>query len=309
MDMRRLEAFAKVFETRSFSRAAKELFVSQPTISSHVALLEKELKVPLFDRVGRSVLPTQAGEILYERTQSIFHLVTLAHADMELLRHAVAGPLILGGSSIPAHYLLPRILGRFLRSYPDVQLDLRGGDTKEVVDMVRRGEAMIAMVGSDVGRGELVFEPVLEDDLVLVGNQDLIQQYSPASCKVGGGVERLTRFPWVMREPGSGTRQALAEALTQQGIGISDLQVSIQVQTTQAMLGCVLAGLGVAVTSRMVVEPYVQRGELAALALPELAMSRSFYLIHHPQRELFPVAKTLRRFLIKAFQRVSSAVS
>ena len=305
MDIRRLEAFSKVFETRSFSQAAKELFLSQPTISSHVALLEEELGVLLFDRVGRSVLPTQAAEILYGRSQSIFHLLHMARAEIDLLRHAISGPIILGGSTIPADYILPPLLGTFLRSYPDVRIDLRVGDTKTVIDMVRRGDAMLAMVGSGSDCGDLMFEPVLKDELVLVGTHEYVQRIEPDV----DDLTAVTKLPWVMREPGSGTRQALETALRTRNVDIFDLQVGIQVQNTQAMLGCVLAGLGIAVTSRMVVEPYVQRGELHALTLPALSMSRSFYLVHHTKRELFPATRTLRSFLASALNPVMSGNS
>jgi DNA-binding transcriptional LysR family regulator len=103
-----------------------------------------------------------------------------------------------------------------------------------------------------------------------------------------------------MREPGSGTRLAFESALKSRGLDILDLQVGIQVQNTQAMIGCVLAGLGVSVTSRMVVEPYLQRNEIQALSLPALALSRSFYLVHHSKRELFPATRELQSFLTTA---------
>ncbi|MGX9366200.1 selenium metabolism-associated LysR family transcriptional regulator [Desulfoplanes sp. PS50] len=295
MDIRRLEAFSKVFESRSFSRAAKELYLSQPTISSHVALLEEELGVLLFDRVGRSVLPTQAAEILYGRSQSIFHLLHLAHAEIDLLRHTVSGPIILGGSTIPADYVLPPLLSTFLRLYPDVRIDLRVGDTESVVEMVRRGDVMMAMVGSAADIRDLVFVPVLVDDPVLIGTHEQLQGITGSEKDLSF----LSKLTWVMREPGSGTRQALESALKARGLAIHDLNVAIQVQNTQAMLGCVLAGLGVSVTSRMIVEPYVQRKEIQALALPSLAMSRSFYLVHHQKRELFPATRELQTFLTK----------
>jgi DNA-binding transcriptional LysR family regulator len=296
MDIRRLEAFSKVFESRSFSNAAKELFLSQPTISSHVALLEEELGVLLFDRVGRSVLPTQAAEILYGRSQSIFHLLNMAHAEIDLLHHTVSGPIIIGGSTIPADYILPPLLARFLRSYPEVRMDLRVGDTESVVAMVRRGDVMMAMVGSAADIRDLVFEPVLSDELVLIGTPERMKGILGRE----DDLDRLSRLIWVMREPGSGTRLAFESALKSRGLDILDLQVGIQVQNTQAMIGCVLAGLGVSVTSRMVVEPYLQRNEIQALSLPALALSRSFYLVHHSKRELFPATRELQSFLTTA---------
>ena len=303
MDIRRLEAFSKVFETRSFSKAGKKLFLSQPTISSHVSLLESELGVLLFDRVGRKVLPTQAAEIMYARAQKVFHLLAMAKAEIDLLRHAVSGPIILGGSTIPADYILPPLLASFMQRYPEVRLDLRVGDTGSVIDMVGSGEVMLGMVGSSSDHPELAFEPVLVDDLILVGAPGCLQ-----GMDASGETRVLEHLPWVMRESGSGTRRALESGLRRCHLDTSNLTIAIQVQNTQAVMGCVLAGLGVSVTSRMVAEPYLKRGELEVIAIDALQMTREFYLVHHKKRELFPATKKLAAFLsstLKASGEVS----
>ena len=300
MDIRRLEAFSKVFETRSFSKAGKELFLSQPTISSHVALLEEELGVLLFDRVGRTVLPTQAGEILYSRAQKIFHLLTMAKAEIDLLRHAVSGPIILGGSTIPADYILPPLLSSFVGTYPEVRMDLRVGDSASVIDLVRKGDVMLGMVGSAIDQSDLHFESVLVDELILVGAPGVFEGMS--SCSM----DRLLKFPWIMREGGSGTRNALERSLRLHSVDVSDLRTAIQVQNTQAVLGCVLAGIGVSVTSRMVVEPYLQRGELETVPIDGLHMSREFYIVYHKKRELFPATQKLIAFLTSVLKNDST---
>lgn len=297
MDIRRLEAFSKVFETRSFSKAGKELFLSQPTISSHVALLEEELGVLLFDRVGRTVLPTQAGEILYSRSQKIFHLLVMAKAEIDLLRHAVSGPIILGGSTIPADYILPPLLASFVSTYPEVRMDLRVGDSASVIDLVRKGDVMLGMVGSALEQSDLRFESVLVDELILVGAPGVFGSMS--SCSI----QHLLTFPWIMREAGSGTRNAFERSLRLHRMDISDLKTVIQVQNTQAMLGCVLAGLGVSVTSRMVVEPYLNRGELETIPIDDLHMTREFYIVYHRKRELFPATQKLIAFLTSVLKK------
>ncbi|WP_462323401.1 selenium metabolism-associated LysR family transcriptional regulator [Desulfoplanes sp.] len=301
MDTRRLEAFVKVYESRSFSKAGKELFLSQPTISSHVALLEDDLGVLLFDRVGRNVLPTQAGEILYDRAQGVFRGMEMARAEIDLLRHAVSGPLIIGGSTIPADYILPKILGGFMRNYPDVNVDLRVGDTGAVIDMVGRGDVMLGLVGSSAEHNELSFEPVVSDDLVVIGAPGLV-----ANVQNWQGEDMVKKTSWVMREPGSGTRKALASSLRKIGLGVTDMRVSIQVQNTQAMLGCVVAGLGLSVTSRMVATPYIQRGDLALLAIPDLVMARDFYLVHHCKREKFPATQRFQEYLRETIPEYSA---
>ena len=147
MDIRRLQAFSKVYELRSFSRAGEELMLSQPTISAHVLALEEELGAQLFDRLGRSVLPTQAGEVLFRYAQSVFTELEHARSDILALSRRVAGELVIGGSTIPAHYILPRLLARYLATYPEVHLELQSGDTQEVTAMVLEGLIHIGVVG------------------------------------------------------------------------------------------------------------------------------------------------------------------
>ena len=118
MDFRRLEAFSKVYELKSFSKAGTELFLSQPTISAHVSALEKDLGVQLFDRLGRVIMPTPAGEVLYRYAIDAFSCLEKARVEIELLQDRVAGELFVGCSTIPGHFLLPHLIARFSMQYP-----------------------------------------------------------------------------------------------------------------------------------------------------------------------------------------------
>ncbi len=287
MDIRRLQAFAKVYEHRSFSRAAEDMLLSQPTISAHVMALEEELDTQLFDRLGRTVLPTQAGNVLYRYCGTVFNQLEHARADILALSKRVAGELIIGASTIPSQYIIPRLVAGYLAAYPEVGIEVRCGDTAEIIAKVLDGTAHVGIVGAPAPQPECISRCILEDELVLVG--------APAFQKTPlGGPDwkaRLTAFPWIMREPGSGTRQALEQALVAAGIEPRDLRVVLQVHSSVAVLECVEAGLGVSVISRMAAASYLARGGIVVLPSPELPMRRGFYVIHHGRRYMFPAQR------------------
>lgn len=292
MDFRRLEAFCKVYERLSFSRAGEDLFLSQPTISAHIQTLEKELGARLFDRMGRTVLPTPAGKALYARATEIFRLVDLAKAEVHSLMHRVTGEVTLGASTIPAGSLLPEVLAVFLQEYPDVSIRMLTGDSAAVIQAVDRGECMLGVVGARPEQPDIAATLLCHDELVCVA--------SPFFPRAGIALsleERLAQ-PWIMREPGSGTRLAMEQALSRAGKDVRELRQAIEVASTQALLSCAAAGIGLAVTSRLAARPWLGRGELVEVALPAVRMEREFWCITHSQRVLFPAARTCHEFLV-----------
>ncbi len=262
LDFRRLEAFCKVYELRSFSRAGADLFLSQPTISAHVLALEKELGVRLLDRMGRQVLPTPAGEVLYRRASEAFASLAAAEAEIGQLRDEVSGDLVVGGSTIPAHHVLPEIIAGFVRTYPAVRVHLRVGDTADIVQRVSDGELMLGLVGAVEPHPDLVFEPLVDDELVVVATPEL------AGGRRQVQVEELAQWPWIMREAGSGTRRTFAEALASAGMDVRRLPVALVVDSTQAVVQYVRAGLGVSATSRLAVAESIPRASSTRCAMP-----------------------------------------
>lgn len=285
MDFRKLEAFCKVYELKSFSKAGLELQLSQPTISAHVANLEEELGVPLFDRLGRTVLPTQAGEVLYRGAKQVFQQVGRINSEIGLLRDMVVGDLLLGGSTIPANYILPDLLKSFLALYPSLRVHMTTGDTDAIIRQVGQGRLELGIVGYQPEQQGIAAYPLRRDELVLVVTPGLLNG-KPAPTSL----QQLKNLPWIMRERGSGTRRALEGVLKSSGISIGELKVALWVESTEAALQCARAGLGVSVVSRLAAEPMLDRGDLVIVnALPQV-LERSFYLILRQGRELLPAA-------------------
>ena len=298
MDIRRLEAFRKVYELGSFSKAGQELFLSQPTISAHILSLEQELGAHLFDRLGRTIMATQAGEVLYGYALEVFASLDAATAEIRLLQKKVAGELLIGGSTIPATYILPKRLARFSGMYPEVRVRLTVGDSQEIIDAVRNGSLSLGLVGAGAPDPELVFTPLVHDDLLIVcspklpGFQALMEKSVPAVAP-----EELPAWPWVMREHGSGTRRALELALADMGLDIRSLAPVIEARSHEAVVQCAVHGLGLCVASRMAVAPYLPRGELVVVDVHGLSMPRSFQLVRHAKRHIFPAMRFFTEFL------------
>ncbi|MFO8033216.1 MAG: selenium metabolism-associated LysR family transcriptional regulator [Desulfohalobiaceae bacterium] len=293
MDLSKLKSFCRIYERRSFSRAAQELFLSQPTVSAHVHSLETELGIQLFDRLGRGVIPTPAGRTLYVHARDVLQHLQSAQDAVQCLKEQVGGELHLGGSTIPGNHLLPCLMRDFYSKYPEVTMHLQLGDSQEVRHHIRQGNLDLAVVGAPSRDQELENVPLFQDQLGLVGTKALLEGVKDLELKA------VLTLPWLIREQGSGTRVAWEEALTSQGLGLRDLRIAAVVHSTGAMLECAAAGLGLAVTSRLAAEDYLHRGDLLWMQLPELHLQREFYALRHKRRAFFPAAQKFWELLQK----------
>ena len=298
MDFRRLEAFCKVYELRSFSKAGEAIFLSQPTVSSHVAQLEEELGVILFDRLGRSIIPTEAADILYKTGSKIFDNIESVVSEVHLLRDQVVGKLVVGGSTIPAHYIFPAVLSQFIKSYPEVEAHMSVGHTDDIIRKVLSGELVLGVVGADPNKTELSSFPLLKDSLVVVGNPSKISKEDIASSI------NFTDFPWIVREKGSGTRKVFEEVLREAGHTVRDLRVSAWVDSTEAVMQCVRAGMGVSITSRLAAKPYIESGEMVVLDNLPFSVERSFHVIYRKGRNLYPACRYFIEYMKDSANRL-----
>lgn len=289
MDFRKLEAFCRVYEAHSFSKAGELMHLSQPTISAHIAALEEYLGLPLFDRLGRSVLPTHAGDVLYRESGGVFSLLERAEAELALLRNEVAGDLIIGGSTIPANYILPELVARFLAKHAAVRLELRTGDTDQILGLVLDGTLDMAVVGDAPGQRGLIGEPLVSDDLVVVASPEFWLQG-----------EDILQWPWILREQGSGTLRAFERALVRNGLDPSSLCSRCSVYGTEAAVRVAVAGAGVTVVSARACAQELAQGQLRIVPTTLQHMRRQFYLVWHEARRAFPAATAMKRFLREA---------
>jgi DNA-binding transcriptional LysR family regulator len=286
MDLRRLEVFAKVAELGSFSRAAETLFLTQPTVSEHVRALEDELGVPLLDRLGRGATPTQAGRLVLGYARRILALSGEARQALEQFRGRMIGELVLGGSTIPGEYVLPALVGRFTARYPGVSVTVRIGSSRQVTTWVEEGHVEVALVGAPPASRALSGRELMDDELVVV-----VPAGHAWAERARVRLADLKTEPFVVRERGSGSREALERALGEAHAALSGLRVVAEVGSTQAVKQAVRAGVGVALVSQRAVEDECRAGLLRALRVEDLRVARAFHLVTHRERSHSPLAQ------------------
>ena len=286
MDLRRLEVFCKVVEFRSFSKAAKALLLSQPTVSEHIRTLEIAVGETLLDRLGREVLPTQAGQILYRYAYRILRLREEALQAMARYSGDLSGRLILGASTIPGTYVLPRIIGSFKDLHSSIQLTLKILSTGEIVEAVLKGDLEVGLVGSQWKDRRLRSEEIFSDELVLT-----VYPEHPWHARDEVGMEELYGEHFILRERGSGTRMVMSQILEAHGFDFSRLFVVAEMATTQAIRQSIKARIGISILSRQAVEEDLQRSSLVAVPIRDIQFHRPFFLIQREGRQQSPLCE------------------
>ena len=292
MDIRRLEIFAKVAELGSFSRAAEALFLTQPTISEHVRALEDELGVQLLDRLGRGATPTRAGQLLLGYARRMLTLSREAHQALERFQGRMSGELVVGGSTIPGEYVLPALIGQFKAKYPDISISLLIGSTRQVSDWLEEGRVEVGVVGAKPASRALEAKELMSDEIVVV----VPAGHSWAARRMTTLAD-LQKEPMIVRERGSGSREAIEHALHEAGLSLAGMRVVGEMGSTQAIKQAVRAGVGIALISRRAVEDECRAGLLACVKVKDLRVARAFHLVMHRDRTRSPLAQAFVEFV------------
>jgi DNA-binding transcriptional LysR family regulator len=292
MDLWQLAVFRHVVELKSFSKAARAVHLSQPTVSSHIKDLEEHVGARLIDRLGREALPTQAGRILYDYALRLLALREEAQTALAQHQGKLRGSLVVGGSTIPGGYILPAVIGRFNRQYPRVRLSLSVADTAEIVAAVAAGALELAVVGAESAQRAIIQEKLVDDRLRLI-----VPAGHPFAGRGRIAPSELAREPFIVRERGSGTLAAVRESLARAGAPIEEWNIVAELGSTEAVRQGVKCGLGVSILSTLAVADELDRGTLCALELEGVALTRSFYLTRHRQRSPSPLAEAFIELL------------
>jgi DNA-binding transcriptional LysR family regulator len=292
MDLWQLKIFCKVVELQSFSKAGESVHLSQPTVSSHIKDLEEHFGTRLVDRLSRKVTPTKAGELLFDYARQLMALRDRTEAAMAEFSGRIKGQLVLGGSTIPGGYVLPRIIGHFSRRYPEVQVALKVGDTSEIIHSVLAGHIEAGVVGAKFRDKLLEQRPVMADEMYLI---------VPSSHAFAGRrqiqIQELLQAPFIARETGSGTLRCVEQQLHKKGFTIADMNIVAEMGSTEAVRQGIKSGVGLSILSAVAVADDIQAGHLKAIRVEELNLKRSFYLTTHRQRTPSPLCIAFIDFL------------
>jgi DNA-binding transcriptional LysR family regulator len=279
MDIHHLKVFSSVFKNRSFSKASEELHLTQPTISNHIKALEDELDSKLFDRLGRSIIPTKEAEILYSHSLELIEKANMIKEAVGEARKDLTGHLRIGASTIPGVYLLPRIIKEFQKQHPSISFQILISDSRGIVESVAKHELLLGIVGAKLGNEQILYAPFVEDELIAVTSPSM-------NHKNRIPLKELVRLPVILREEGSGTRRETEKILETKGISVDDMKIAGIFGSTDAVKQAVKAGLGVSIVSKFSVADELKYRTLQEIKLTDSTMKRRFYIVTHKKRTL-----------------------
>lgn len=292
MNLKQLEAFVKVAEGGSFSKAAKDLFLTQPTVSAHIAALEKELGVRLFIRNTKEVTMSEEGHELYKYAKQMIDI------ECRIEEHFNVGDVVgkhsitIAASTIPAQYLLPKALMKFKEKYPDEQFKLFETDSAQVVTRIVDGVADVGFTGTVLEKKHCKYIPFYKDKLnIITPNTEKYQKIKEAYTD---DISWLQEEHLIMREEGSGTRKEAEKQLKKAGLVLAELDVIASIDNQETIKRSVRQGMGVSVLSQLATEEEVAEGHLLAFAIPKSDAGRDLNLVYNKNNQ---ITKNVERFI------------
>lgn len=287
----------KVFEAAarhgSFTRAAEELFLTQPTVSMQIKQLTKSVGLPLFEQVGKRLYLTEAGRELFATCRQIFE--TIAQFEMKVadLKGLKQGQLRLAVITT-AKYFIPRLLGPFCQLYPGIDISLQVTNHEGILERMTNNQDDLYIMSQVPDHLDVNCQQFLENPLVVLAPRN-----HPLSGEKQISIERLADEPFIMREPGSGTRRAVQKLFDEHGVGV---KVKLELGSNEAIKQAIAGGLGISVLSRHTLMPDV--GDLSILDVEHFPIKRNWYMVYPNGKQLSIVARTYCDYLLEAAKQV-----
>lgn len=276
----RLYVFYTVAKRQSFTKAAAELFITQPAVTKHIRELEDSYKMKFFERKGNQIILTAAGELLLTHSERIFKIYREIDFELSALINQRKGELRLGCSTTLSQYVLPPLLAGFHQKFEELKLRLLNGNTAQIEKLLLANEIDIGITEGRSKNPEIKYTEWLKDELVLVCNSK-----NPLVKKGVLSSEELKELSFVLREPGSGTLQVIEHALKPLDIKLSQLRVEMQLGSTEGIKNYLQHSNSVAFISIHAVTKELQNNQLYIIDVENLTINRWFYMISLQGRE------------------------
>jgi LysR family transcriptional regulator, low CO2-responsive transcriptional regulator len=290
VSFRQLRVFQAVAQHLSHTRAADELHLTQPAVSMQIHQIEEAAGLPLFEKLGKHLLLTEAGRELYQYTRTIFAELEEAEQVLQAIKGLNSGTLNIAVAST-VNYFAPRLLAAFHRRYPGIRLTIEATNRINLLRLLQANEKDLVLMGLPPDELDLEFDSFMENPLVVIAPPDHplaeAHQITP---------QRLAQETFVIREPGSGTRSAMERFFADRGL---PLRTGMQMTRNEAIKQAVRVGMGLSVVSTLSIELEVETGRLVVLDVQEFPILRRWYLVHRRSKRLSPAAAAFRDFLLR----------
>ncbi len=296
MELKHLISYASVVRLGSFSRAAEELYIAQPTISLHIRQLEEELQTKLLIRTTKSIELTEKGREVYECAVSILQLKDricekCSDGEKRIIR--------LGASTIPSAYILPEVLPVYAKRHPATYFTIDQGDSRSVTEKLGEGVIDIGLIGMKPVSPDITAEPFYEDTVVII--TPVREPFLSMKDSGSATVQKLFEAPVILREEGSGSLKAANSFLAKAGYSEDDLHVAARTNDPEAIKNLVARGLGISMISSKAAENYSRENRLLVFSFPELSGRRLLYIATRKHASLPEHARDFLRFLTQFY--------
>jgi DNA-binding transcriptional LysR family regulator len=298
--MDQLRTFVVAADELNFTRAAELLHLTQPAVSQQIKELENFFQLPLFERRGRQVQLSLAGEKLRPYARHILSQVDEARTMLWELAGRVYGKLLVGSGNTLGIYLLPMLLGQFQDEYPDVLVSLKVDETSEILEMLSHGELDIALLEESPTESklrQLVRKPFLKDELVLIAPPEGISSTRKFPSNHVSQAELLS-YPIIMRQLSSRTRQLILARLMEGGVDVDRMNVIMELGNTEALKRAVMAGLGVGWASPYAIRQELEAGLLRVVSVENVRIERQLWLVTQQERYLPERVQRFQEYLL-----------
>jgi len=293
MELRQLRTFIAVAELRHFARAASLCNLSQPAVSHQIALLEEELGAKLLNRAARRVSLTVAGEVFLEEARRILGAVDRANERMQEVARGAVGRIRLGATATPGLYLLPPLLATYRNEHESYDLRFEIAPVHAIAERVARNDLDMAIVAGPLPSAELQARALLRDDLVIIAQpgSTLVHARSVSPTQLG-------KETWLLREEGSDTRRQLSIWWHRHHVAPAR---TMTFDGPDAVKRAVMAGLGIAMASRLTVEEDMAARRLAMVPVKSTLPTREFFVVDHPQKHHGAACRAMLQLLDRSF--------
>ena len=297
-----MEVFCKVVDLKSFTKAAEASYLSQPTVSEHIRILEETFKGKLLERHGRTVRPTAVGKVLYDYARRIIQLKDDTFQAIDTFKGEVSGQLVIGSGDIPGSYMLPTIIASFKNRYPSVKLTLKISDSTEILTKLMENQIEMAVLGADFPDNRLELKQVFSDEFVLVVPPD-----HKWAKKKSLNLKDVLSEPLILRERGAGSRLALAKKLESLGLDFKNLNIVAELGSVEAIKQGIKAGIGLSIMSSMICRDEACQKKLVCIPFEGDGFKRDISLAKRKHHVFSPVAEEFYRHLQVEMEKFQSA--
>lgn len=283
MDFKQLEAFITVSRLKSFSKAANAIYLSQPTISSHISSLERELKIQLFDRTSKEVNLTPAGRSFLQYANDIINTKNNAITDISNFNNNISGVLNISASTTPCNSLIPSLVSNFNKLYSNVKYNIKEQGSVAIIKDIIDLKCEIGFVGTIIDNSKINNYKIMEDELVIISNSQL-------NLPDVITLEDLLKYPFIIREKESATRHTLESQLHLHNVDPKRLKVVCEVDSVHAQLKFINLGLGISIISKNLCDNNLLNENMRISRIEGLDLKRDIFLIVSSKRTLTPIA-------------------